>query len=235
MNRGGEPPCTEGRAFAQHERRHSPHRRSRSPWKDKCQRGSSPRSRGEASGPPCPLSFSVFIGNKPMTEADSIIRDLNMAVEFVGQIFPPEVQQSMLADKPVPNATLQVTSVVGWHREGLVYKKNEVISFFSPISFLDIVESANLLMSSKGSVLRCDVTGKILMKCFLSGMLDLKLGLNDKIGLEKELQIESCPTKSGKTIELDDVTFHQCVNLTRFNSKKTISFVPPDSEFEFMK
>ncbi|KAI7738601.1 hypothetical protein M8C21_011462, partial [Ambrosia artemisiifolia] len=131
------------------------------------------------------------------------------------------------SDKPVPNATLQVTGAVGWRREGLVYKKNEV--------FLDIVESVNLLMSSKGSVLRCDVTGKILMKCFLSGMPDLKLGLNDKIGLEKESEIKSRPTKSGKTIELDDVTFHQCVNLTRFNSEKTVSFVPPDGEFELMK
>ncbi|KAI8016578.1 AP-2 complex subunit mu [Camellia lanceoleosa] len=63
----------------------------------------------------------------------------------------------------------------------------------------------------------------------------VKVGFKDKIGLEKELQIKSCPTKSGKTIELDDVTFHQCVNLTRFNSEKTISFVPPDSEFELMK
>ncbi|KAL6544046.1 AP-2 complex subunit mu [Orobanche gracilis] len=134
---------------------------------------------------------------------------------------------SKTADKPVPNATLQVTGAVGWRREGLVYKKNEV--------FLDIVESVNLLMSSKGSVLRCDVTGKVLMKCFLSGMPDLKLGLNDKIGLEKESQLKSRPAKSGKTIELDDVTFHQCVNLTRFNSEKTVSFVPPDGEFELMK
>lgn len=33
------------------------------------------------------------------------------------------------------------------------------------------------------------------MKCFLSGMPDLKLGLNDKIGLEKESQLKSRPTK----------------------------------------
>ena len=46
-----------------------------------------------------------------------------------------------------------------------------------------------------GSVLRCDVTGKVLMKCFLSGMPDLKLGLNDKIGLEKESQLKSRPNK----------------------------------------
>ncbi|KAE8724150.1 AP-2 complex subunit mu [Hibiscus syriacus] len=62
----------------------------------------------------------------------------------------------LIQDKPIPKATLQVTGAVGWRREGLVYKKNEV--------FLDIVESVNLLMSSKGCVLRCDVTGKILMK-----------------------------------------------------------------------
>jgi hypothetical protein len=37
------------------------------------------------------------------------------------------------------------------------------------------------------------------------------------------------------TIELDDVQFHQCVNLGRFNSEKTVSFVPPDGEFELMK
>ncbi|BBN00176.1 AP-2 complex subunit mu-1 [Marchantia polymorpha subsp. ruderalis] len=129
--------------------------------------------------------------------------------------------------RPPANATLQVTGAVGWRREGLVYKKNEV--------FLDIVESVNLLMSQKGNTLRCDVTGKILMKCFLSGMPDLKLGLNDKIGLEKEAQAKARPSRSGKTIELDDVTFHQCVNLTRFNTEKTVSFVPPDGEFELMK
>ncbi|MCO5575306.1 hypothetical protein L7F22_029106 [Adiantum nelumboides] len=89
--------------------------------------------------------------------------------------------------------------------------------------------------TARGTVLRCDATGKILMKCFLSGMPDLKLGLNDKIGLEKEAQIKARPARSGKTIELDDVTFHQCVNLTRFNSEKTVSFVPPDGEFELMK
>lgn len=57
-----------------------------------------------------------------------------------------------------------------------------------------LVVSYSLLIFT-GSVLRCDVTGKILMKCFLSGMPDLKLGLNDKIGLEKESQLKARPTK----------------------------------------
>ena len=46
-----------------------------------------------------------------------------------------------------------------------------------------------------GVVVRCDVTVKVLMKCFLSGMPDLKLGLNDKLGLEKESEMKSRPAK----------------------------------------
>ncbi|PWA67722.1 clathrin adaptor complex subunit [Artemisia annua] len=94
-------------------------------------------------------------------------------------------------------------------------------------------ESTTMLLQ-KGHVLCCAVTGKVFMKCFLSGMPDLKLGLNDKIEVEKESEIKSRPTKSGKTIVQDDVTFHQCVNLTRFNSEKTVSFVPSDGEFELI-
>ncbi|KAK9834776.1 hypothetical protein WJX74_010210 [Apatococcus lobatus] len=109
-------------------------------------------------------------------------------------------------EQEAANSTLQVTGAVGWRKDSIRYKKNEV--------FLDIIETVNMLMSNKGSVLRCDVNGKVVMKVFLSGMPDVKLGLNDK---------------------LEDVTFHQCVNLGKFNTEKVVSFVPPDGEFELMK
>jgi hypothetical protein len=35
-------------------------------------------------------------------------------------------------------------------------------------------------------------------------------------------------------VELEDVKFHQCVRLSRFDNDRTISFVPPDGEFELM-
>ena len=38
-----------------------------------------------------------------------------------------------------------------------------------------------------------------------------------------------------KTIDLDDLQFHHCVNLSKFASDKVVSFVPPDGEFELMK
>lgn len=104
------------------------------------------------------------------------------------------------------SSTLQVTGAVGWRKDSLRYKKNEV--------FLDVIETVSMLMSAQGSVLRSDVSGRVVMKAFLSGMPDVKLGLNDK---------------------LEDVTFHPCVNLGRFTAEKVVSFVPPDGEFELMK
>jgi AP-2 complex subunit mu-1 len=62
---------------------------------------------------------------------------------------------------------------VGWRKDSIKYKKNEI--------YLDIVEEVNLMMSSKGQILRSDVNGKIVMKVFLSGMPDVKLGLNEKL------------------------------------------------------
>lgn len=35
-------------------------------------------------------------------------------------------------------------------------------------------------------------------------------------------------------MELDDIKFHQCVRLTRFENERTISFIPPDGDFELM-
>lgn len=67
----------------------------------------------------------------------------------------------------------QVTGAVGWRKEGIKHKKNEI--------YLDIIEEVNLMMSSTGQVLRNDVNGKIMIKVFLSGMPDVKLGLNEKL------------------------------------------------------
>src|SRR6266576_2334257 len=42
------------------------------------------------------------------------------------------------------------------------------------------------------------------------------------------------PAARGKAIEMEDVKFHQCVRLSRFENDRTISFIPPDGEFELM-
>jgi AP-1 complex subunit mu len=57
---------------------------------------------------------------------------------------------------------------------------------------------------------------------------ELRLGLNDKV------LFESTGRGKSKAVELEDVKFHQCVRLSRFDNDRTISFIPPDGEFELM-
>lgn len=116
---------------------------------------------------------------------------------------------------------IAVTNAVSWRSEGIRYRKNEV--------FLDVVESLNLLVSASGNVLRSEILGAIKMKCYLSGMPELRLGLNDKVMFETTGR-----ATRGKAVEMEDVKFHQCVRLSRFENDRTISFIPPDGEFELM-
>jgi len=117
--------------------------------------------------------------------------------------------------------TTQMTGAVSWRRGDIKYKKNE--------AFVDVVESINLLMSAKGTILRADVDGQILMRAYLSGMPECKFGLNDKLVLDK------AERAADNAVRLDDCQFHQCVQLGAFSSDRTISFIPPDGEFELMK
>ncbi|KIJ33567.1 hypothetical protein M422DRAFT_183082 [Sphaerobolus stellatus SS14] len=114
-----------------------------------------------------------------------------------------------------------VTYAVSWRSEGIRYRKNEV--------FLDVIESVNLLVNANGAVIRSEILGAVKMKCYLSGMPELRLGLNDKVMFESTGR-----TARGKAIEMEDVKFHQCVRLSRFENDRTISFIPPDGEFELM-
>jgi len=114
-----------------------------------------------------------------------------------------------------------VTNAVSWRSEGIRYRKNEV--------FLDVIESVNLLVNASGNVVRSEILGAVKMKCYLSGMPELRLGLNDKVMFESTGR-----TSRGKSIEMEDVKFHQCVRLARFENDRTISFIPPDGEFELM-
>lgn len=121
-----------------------------------------------------------------------------------------------------PRPPVALTNAVSWRTEGIKHRKNEI--------FLDVVEKLNLLVASNGTVLHSEIIGCVQMKSFLSGMPELKLGLNDKLMFEATGR----STTRIKSVELEDIKFHQCVRLARFENDRTISFIPPDGEFELM-
>lgn len=71
---------------------------------------------------------------------------------------------------------MAVTNAVSWRSEGVKYRRNEV--------FLDVVESVNLLANCNGNVLKSEIVGAVKMRCYLTGMPELRLGLNDKVMFE---------------------------------------------------
>ncbi len=93
-----------------------------------------------------------------------------------------------------------------------------------------MTEAMSLLVNSAGQVVHSEVTGALKMRCYLSGMPECKLGLNDKVMLEAQGK----GGKGGKAVELEDMKFHQCVRLSRFDADKTVSFIPPDGAFDLM-
>lgn len=94
---------------------------------------------------------------------------------------------------------------------------------------MDVIEKLNLLVSSNGTVLRSEIIGAVKMKCNLTGMPELKLGLNDKTLFEM-----TGKQSRNKLIDLEDIKFHQCVRLNKFDTERLITFIPPDGDFELM-
>lgn len=145
--------------------------------------------------------------------------------------------------------TSQITGAIDWRREGIKHRKNEI--------YTDINESVNLLMSSNGGVLRSDVSGQVMMRTMLTGMPECKFGLNDKLVVERDASRSAAaaaasagaggggagaggaggapPRRKPSAVSIDDCTFHRCVRLGKFDAERTITFIPPDGEFELMR
>jgi len=154
-------------------------------------------------------------------------------------------QDSVRSEATARDVSTTITGVVSWRKPGIKYRKNEL--------YIDVHEEVNMLTSAKGQVLRHDVSGKVMLKIQLSGMPDCKFGLNDKIMLDKQTTARGDLIANGHAITsdlvaagarkgasnssiiLDDCTFDKCVRLGRFDSDRSISFVPPDGEFELMR
>lgn len=118
-------------------------------------------------------------------------------------------------------------AILGLHLKKINLKNFDLFQFFP-----DLLKAISFSFPNKananGTVLRSEIVGSIRMRVILSGMPELRLGLNDKV------LFQSVGRSRGKAVELEDVKFHQCVRLSRFESERTISFIPPDGEFELM-
>jgi AP-1 complex subunit mu len=137
------------------------------------------------------------------------------------------------ATKPVPQIPKAMTQKVA-RNTNVQYAKNEV--------YLDVIEKLSLLVNSQGQVISSEILGSLMMRTQLSGIPELKLGLNDKLLFDQRLakqakngtQTNTTTASTAKGVEMEDIRFHQCVELSKFDTDRSIVFVPPDGEFELM-
>ena len=98
--------------------------------------------------------------------------------------------------------------------------------------YLDIVESVNLMMSAEGTVLRSNVQGAIFMRTHLSGMPNLSVGLNDRLGEQARVAHRGAATRrarrgiAGSSNWMIYSFISACLH--KFSSEKVIEFTPPD-------
>uniref|UniRef100_A0A8C1XG95 Adaptor related protein complex 1 subunit mu 3 n=1 Tax=Cyprinus carpio TaxID=7962 RepID=A0A8C1XG95_CYPCA len=130
-------------------------------------------------------------------------------------------QQGHKLEVGAPRPPATVTNAVSWRSEGIKYRKNEV--------FMDVIESVNLLVSATGSVLRSEILGSVKLKVVLSGMPELRLGLNDKVLFEitgRENAIV-CNFQENKL-------WIGCIHHCSAPLNTGLFFIPPDGESELM-
>ena len=193
---------------------------------------------------PPSLLFWRSVLTLPRTEILDFGYPQNTDVDVLKLYITPDNISNVIRSVSAPvtetsRITSQATGAQSWRRGDIKYRKNE--------AFVDVIEDVNLLMSATGTVLRADVTGQIVMRAYLTGTPECKFGLNDQllvgqigqVGSEGPVGNASGGRKATRaaagSVTLEDCQFHQCVQLGKFDTDRTISFVPPDGEFELMR
>jgi AP-4 complex subunit mu-1 len=124
----------------------------------------------------------------------------------------PKTASASAVHKPV----ISSVNANGRKTDSAAQQKNEI--------FVDILERLNVLFSANGYVLNSTIDGCIQMKSYLAGNPELRLALNENLVIGKN-------NGSYGSATVDDINFNDIVNLTEFETARTLSFVPPDGEF----
>ncbi|KAL5251196.1 hypothetical protein ACHWQZ_G016788 [Mnemiopsis leidyi] len=135
--------------------------------------------------------------------------ELNILTELIK---PPTIINkavSMVTGKEGVSSVLPGSQLsnVPWRRQGVKYANNE--------AYFDCIEDVDAIIDASGTVVSAEIHGNINCNVHLSGMPDLSMSfINPRL--------------------LDDVSFHPCVRLKRWENEKILSFVPPDGCFVLM-
>jgi len=155
--------------------------------------------------------LKTYVFNEPIFGSKSSLSKLTKGVKNITE----------LNAKTTPSSAVQ-RPIQG--KSGKRKEKNEI--------FVDIMESLTTTFDSHGNA-KSFIDGVIQMKSYLRGNPQLKLALND-IVVQSENPDQNYNAMRGDRVVLDDVLFHERVNISEWASSRTLTVLPPDGEFNVL-
>ncbi|KAI0237558.1 AP-4 complex subunit mu-1 [Lamellibrachia satsuma] len=101
-------------------------------------------------------------------------------------------------------------------------RKNEV--------FIDIIERLTVVREADGNISRCEANGVVNLKSFLVGTPQIQLGFSNDLTIGRD----DTHKGYGKMTNLDECSFHECVDQEEFESARMLRIQPPEGEFSVL-
>lgn len=158
------------------------------------------------------------------------------------------------ADNVINSSIVRTQALaISWRPKGIFYLKNEI--------YIDLIEESEFIYDLETQTVKLnEIRGVCQIKSYLSGMPVCKLGLNEKyisqiehddelddeihelrpdnmISEEAEPQDEGTEQeKQARKLKapINNVQFHQCIELSSIYEDNLILFTPPDGEFQLL-
>jgi len=144
-------------------------------------------------------------GGVPFTLEPNILQDMIAPPTIINQTQNMVLGPGSTIKDSLPDGTL---TQIPWRRAKVKYATNEI--------YIDIIDEIDGIIESNGALTTSRISGRVMLDNQLSGIPDLLLRFQNP-GI------------------LDDVCFHPCIRLSRWEKEQVISFIPPDGKFKLME
>jgi len=144
-------------------------------------------------------------GGFPFNLEPNILQDMIAVPNIINQTAGMVLGPGNTIKATLPDGTL---TRVPWRRSDVKHTTNEI--------YIDIIDEIDAIIESNGSMTTSRISGSIMVDCQLSGVPDLVLKFQNS-GI------------------MEDVSFHPCVLINRWEREQAMAFVPPDGKFRLME
>uniref|UniRef100_A0A6B2L5F7 MHD domain-containing protein n=1 Tax=Arcella intermedia TaxID=1963864 RepID=A0A6B2L5F7_9EUKA len=144
-------------------------------------------------------------GGHPFNLEPNILTDMIEVPNLINQTAGMVLGPGNTIKSSLPDSTL---SRVPWRKANVKYTTNEI--------YIDIIDEIDAIIESNGSMTTSRISGSVVVDCQLSGVPDLVLRFQNP-GI------------------MEDLSFHPCVLISRWEREQVLAFVPPDGKFKLLE